>query len=128
MTYRPKNKTIKDANHNIPRDFLRDRCGGYMVAPKAVRGSSLAYTANYRGHKITAHDLSNYGGVLSDWLIEVSNGAAAWCEIKTPDAANEAGSSLTPGEAWLLQNAGIEFRIVTTDAEFEDLLKDLVYE
>jgi hypothetical protein len=128
MTHRPKNATGKDANHSIPRHFLRDRCGGFTIAPKPLRGSSLSYTANYRGHRITAHDMSNYGGVLADWLIESDNGGAAWCEIKTPEAAQEANSGMTKGEQWLYENCGIEFRIVTTDDEFEMLLQDLTNE
>jgi phosphoribosylaminoimidazole (AIR) synthetase len=70
--------------------------------------------------------MSNYGGVIADWLIECSTGAAAWCEIKTPEAALEEQSGMTRGELWLSNNCGIGFVIITTDDEFESFLEDLV--
>lgn len=116
-----------DGNHFIPRDFLRDRCGGYEVAPKSVRGRTLAYTANYRGYGVTLIDMSPYGGILPDWHIEV-NEQAKWIEIKEPEAFRKPDHNLQPGEKWLQRNSQIEFRVIVTDKDFQNLLDEMTEE
>lgn len=130
MKYRPRN-TQGDENHFIPRDFLRDRCGGYTVADKELRGRTMAYTAHYRGLRVLLIDTRNYGGVLPDWHIEVENGRAAWMECKVPEAFRKEdhtlkAGELTAGEAWLMAHAGLPVRIIETDEDFAGLLEELV--
>lgn len=130
MTFRPRN-TSGDGNHFIPRDFLRDRCGGYEVAPREVRGRTMAYTAWYRGLRVLLVDTKNYGGIFPDWHIEVENGRAAWMECKVPEAFRKddhtlKAGELKPGEAWLIEHAGLPVRIIETDEDFAGLLEELV--
>ena len=118
---RPRN-TQKDDNHFIPRDYLRDRCGGYEV----VRfGRTTAYTANFRGYKFILYDLANYGGVFSDWLLEAENGRLKWIEVKTEAAFAQKERGLKPGEKWLQENSNA-FKIVVTDEAFGNLLEYMI--
>lgn len=118
---RPRN-TQKDDNHFIPRDYLRDCCGGYEV----VRfGRTTAYAANFRGYKFILYDMSNYGGIFSDWLLEAENGKLKWIEVKTPKADKQAEHDLTEGEKWLQENSNA-FRIVVTDQGFENMLEYMI--
>lgn len=123
--YRPT-YTAPDANHGIPRDYLHDRCGGFEIAPKGVRGNTLAYTANFRGHKVLLVDTSKQGGIFPDWHIEMDTGAAAWIEVKTPEAYKKEMHSLKPGEIWLRRNAQIQYHIIKDALDFEDLLNELL--
>lgn len=127
MTYRPRTAS-HDENHFIPRDYLRDRCGGYDTAPKEVRGRTMAYTANFRGHRIMAIDTSQYGGVFTDWLIEADNGSVARVEIKTEKSYREKDHGFTAGEMWIYENGGMDFVAVCTDEDFENLLNEMVYD
>lgn len=125
MSYRPKRATGADANHYIPRDYLRDRCGGYAVAPKDVRGSTMAYTANYQGCKVLLIDTSKYGGVFPDWYIETAKGNA-WVEVKTPEAYKAPDLHMTEGEKWMNDNAGSPFYVIKDDESFERILNLLI--
>ena len=126
MSFRPKLVTVHDENHFIPRDFLRDCCGGFNAAPKEIRGSTMAYVANFRGHRVTLIDTSKYGGIFTDWMIETGHGRAARIEIKTEKAYRAADHGFTAGEQWIQSNGGIEFYTVCNDNDFYDLLCDLV--
>ena len=119
MTYRPHRATGADANHFIPRDYLRDRCGGFATAPREVRGSTMAYTANYRGHGILLIDTSKYGGVFPDWYMELDNKKSVWIEIKTPEAMKEKDNGLTDGEKWMRDNGHSKFWIIAGESAFE---------
>lgn len=125
MSYRPQRATGADANHYIPRDYLRDRCGGFQIAPKEVRGSTMAYTANFRGWKILLIDMSKYGGVLPDWYIESARNNA-WVEVKTPEAYKAPDLHLTDGEKWLEHNAAASMFVIKDDEGFEQVLEHLV--
>ena len=123
MSFRPRD-TPKDGNHWIPRDFLRDRCGGFECVK---RGKTRAYVANYQGFQLVLFDTSDMGGVFSDWLIFCTETAKfRWIEMKIPEAFNKQGElkagELKDGEAWL-QNMFPEFRIVSTDEEFEQVIE-----
>lgn len=124
-SYRPQRATGADANHFIPRDFLRDRCGGFEVAPKEVRGSTMAYIANYQGWRVLLIDFSKYGGVLPDWYVETAKGSA-WVEVKTPEAYRVPDLNLTEGEKWMSQNAQSDFHVIKDDETFERILQTLV--
>ena len=123
-SYRPQRATGKgDANHMIVRDYLRDRCGGFITAPKEVRGGSMGYAANYRGHLVTALDLSKFGGLLPDWLV-ACNGRVVLVEIKTPEAYAKINNNLTAGEAWTHEYIGL--RIICADEHVGEILDDLI--
>ena len=124
MSNRPKYATGKDANHDIPRDFLRYACGGFTTAPKELRGKTLAYTANYRGHSVMLIDHSAFGGVLPDYYIEVC-GHVAWVEVKTKEAYQEEDHGMTDGELWMYQNCKVDFYIITDEDEFHALLDEM---
>jgi len=118
--------THKDENHNIVKEFMQYACGGFTVAPKEVRGSTLAYTANFRGYKFIAHDCANIGGVFSDWMVMcVDTGRSRWIEAKTMKAYAAENHSLTPGEKWLMENSGaVEIAVEVEDVQaiFESLI------
>ena len=124
-TRRPRN-THKDENHGIVTDFMKYGCGGFTVAPKELRGDSIAYTANYKGYKFVAIDCANYGGVLVDWLVMCTdNGNTTWIEVKTPEAYAAKEHSVTPGEAWLMMTTGlVEVAVTVEDVQaiFEGML------
>lgn len=127
MSYR-KHFTAKDENHNIVKEFMQYGCGGFTIAPKEIRGKTLAYTANYKGYKFIAHDCANFGGVFVDWLVAcVDNGNTNWIEVKTPEAYKADNHSLTDGEAWLMYNSGMVQVAVTLEdvqAIFEGMLNE----
>lgn len=120
MSYRPQRATGKgDANHMIPRDFLRDRCGGFTVASvKEFGGVVNAYEANYRGHRVAAFDTSKIGGLIPDWIVAVDNAFMLMVEIKTPEAIVTDGHGLTKGEKWLWDNGNCPMIIASTESEF----------
>jgi len=119
--------THKDENHNIVKEFMQYACGGFTVAPKDVRGSTLAYTANYRGYKFIAHDCANIGGVFSDWLVMcVDSGRACWIEVKTPEAYKADDLSLTPGEAWLMFDSGAAVEIAVEVHDVQEIFESLL--
>jgi len=127
---RPQRATGKaDANHFIPRDFLRDRCGGFITAPKkdddgkTVTSSANGYTANYRGYPVAAIDISHYGGLLTDWIISV-DGIMIFVEIKTPEAYQKENNSLTPGEKWTLRHIGLY--VIFDESGFEEMLDSFI--
>lgn len=124
--YRPKRAQGKDSNHAIVRDYFRDRCGGFSVAPKDIRGSTLAYTANFRGVAVVLHDTAPMGGVFTDWLLTCAeSGRYLWLEVKTTGAAKRADNDLTGGEKWL-RDAGAAFRVVVTDEDVEAALEWII--
>lgn len=120
MSFRPS-YTSKDANHFLPRDFLKYACGGY----EAVKfGRYAAYTAFYRGVSFLLIDTSAYGGVMPDWILENRyNGQIRWLEIKTPEAYLNKNHSLKEAELWL-DNKSSNFRIITNDDEMEDVMRE----
>ena len=127
---RPK-RSGKDRNHYIPRNFMENHCDNFSWSPKAVRGSSMAYTANFEGVGLLLIDLSNYGGVLPDWHIETSLGTAAWLEMKDPSAFSVKNhellaGELKPGEKWLMDNCHIPLFIIETEHDFYYALKRLL--
>ena len=122
---RPKYATGYDSNHFIPRDFLRDRCSGFEVEQ---RGKATAYTANYRGVKILLIDLSKFGGVLTDWLIQnCETERFFWLESKTPTAYATKDHDMTHGEKWLY-NAVPNFRFCVTDEDMQIVMDALLNE
>jgi hypothetical protein len=122
---RPRYATGKDENHSIPRDFLKWSCGGFTTAPKEASGKTLAYTANYKGNSILLIDYSAFGGVLTDYYLEVC-GRSAWVEVKTPEAYKEENHGMTAGELWMYKNCKIDFYIITGEDEFRDVLDELI--
>lgn len=119
-TYRPRYKANPDENHNIVLDFLKFQCGGFTVAPREVRGGSMAYTANYHGCPVLAIDTSKYGGIFTDWYVEMAAIRSlnnAWIEVKTEEAYRKPQHDMTPGELWLYHNHKSDFFIVATDAD-----------
>lgn len=119
---RPKYATGTDDNHRIPLEYLRDRCGGF---DDYKNGNTVAYTANYHGYEILLIDLSKYGGVLTDWIIECSEcNRVLWLEVKTPKAYESENHGMTPGELWLYGKVA-NFRFVVTDEDMEEVLKEL---
>lgn len=113
--------TVKDSNHYIPRDYLRDRCGGFEV----VRfGRTLAYCANHQGYRFILFDMSNFGGVYPDWLLTCGR-QMRWLEIKTEAAAKKADHDLTDGEKWLRENSEA-FWVVVTDDAVELIMQQMV--
>ena len=122
---RPKH-TGKDANHWIPRDFLRDRCGGFEVI-QFGKGTPRCYTANYQGAQIILWDTADFGGVWSDWFLYCPfTGKSRWIEIKTAEAFATKDHDMTDGEKWLLHTELLSFRIVVTDNDFSEILEWVV--
>lgn len=120
---RPKYAVNPDDNHRIPVEYLRDRCGGFETRKD---GNTVAYTANFRGYAILLIDLSKYGGVLTDWLIQcVETGKFFWLESKTPEAYRKPNNDRTPGEMWLSGLVG-NFRFCVTDDDMESTLEELI--
>lgn len=123
MSYRPQ-ATHKDANHFIPRDYLRNQCGGFETV---VFGRTYTYTANFRGFAFVLFDMSNYGGVFSDWLLFcMDTGEYRWLEVKTPEAYKTKNHGLKDGEKWLGLTFGEKFVFVVTDDDFENTLEDMI--
>jgi hypothetical protein len=122
---RPKYATGKDENHSIPRDFLQWHCGGFSTAPKEARGKTLAYTANYRGYAVMLIDFSAFGGVLTDYYVEV-NGHSAWVEVKTEEAYLKPQHDMTQGELWLYHNCKVDFYVIKSNEDFSFLLDELI--
>lgn len=126
MTKQRAHYTHKDANHDIVKEFMQYGCGGFTIAPKELRGNTLAYTANYHGHKFLAIDTANYGGVIVDWLVFcVDRETVRWIEVKTPEAYKQPEHSVTAGEAWLMMNSGIvEVAVIVEDVQaiFEGMI------
>lgn len=121
---RPKYATGTDDNHRIPVEYLRDRCGGFE---QHKDGSTVAYTANYQGYEILLIDLSKYGGVLSDWLIQCAEtGKFFWLEVKTNEAYKSKNHGMTPGELWLFGKVK-NFQFCVTDEDMEDILTELIF-
>lgn len=123
---RPTRKANPDANHAIPKEFLRDRCGGFERAPKEVISNAQAYTANFRGHRLLLIDTSHFGGIFTDYMLECDNGRVVRIEIKTQEAYRKADHNFTDGEKWIQENGFIELVPVCTDDDFYNLLCDLV--
>lgn len=122
MTYRPA-YTGKDENHFIPRDFLRDRCGGFE---DFKHGRYVSYTANFRGCPFMLIDTSAFGGTMPDWILErLDNGQVRWLEVKTPEAYLTKKHGLKPAEEWL-QDRSVNFHIVVTDGDMEDIMIAMV--
>lgn len=124
-----------DENHHIPRDYLRDRCGGFEQikirkptgeVDKKATGITTAYRANWRGLLVIIYDLSKTGGIFPDWLIEVE-GKAAWIEVKTEDAYKAKNHSLKAGEILLRDNTELPYFIIANDMMFEQLLETMTY-
>lgn len=121
---RPRYATNLDENHRIPVEYLRDRCGGFEA--KKI-GKAPAYTANYHGYKILLIDLSKYGGVLTDWLIQCpETNKFFWVESKTPEAYAQKDNDVTRGEGWLLSQVK-NFRFCVEDADMEGILRELIF-
>lgn len=121
---RPKFGTGIDKNHRIPLEYLRDRCGGFESHKD---GNTNAYTANYQGYKILLVDLSKYGGVLTDWLIQcVETGKVFWLEVKTTEAYKSKDHGLQPGEKWMFETVK-NFQFVVEDSDMEDILQELIF-
>lgn len=127
MSYRPK-YTRKDENHYCIRDFMKTFCGGYE---ERKDGSTYIYTANYRGHKIIAYDMSNYGGSLVDWLLEsVDFKRFMWVEVKIPetlkkDLSEFRAGTFKPGEEWIMTNS-TSWKVVVDEPDVKDLFAELV--
>lgn len=115
--------TQKDANHHIVTDFMKHQCGGFE---EHKDGRTVAYTANYHGHKFIAHDCANIGGLFSDWHLEcVDTSEARWIEIKTEEAYKAKNNSLQPGEMWLSDNSGL-FVFAVTDEDVLKIFKEML--
>lgn len=122
---RPKYAPNPDQNHRIPVEYLRDRCGGFETRKD---GNTVAYTANYHGEKILLIDLSKYGGVLTDWIIQnCETGKVLWLECKTPEAYAQKNHDMTAGESYLSDNVS-NFCFCVDDGDMENILKELVNE
>ena len=121
---RPRYATAPDKNHRIPVEYLRDRCGGFE-ANKI--GKAPAYTANYQGYKIILIDLSKYGGVLTDWIIQCAEtNRFFWVESKTPEAYAKKDNDVTRGEGWLLSQVN-NFRFCVDDTDMKKILTELIF-
>jgi len=122
MSTRPRYATGTDKNHKIPLEYLRDRCGGFESYKE---GKAPAYTANFRGYKILLIDVSKYGGVLTDWVIQcLDNSRFFWLESKTPEAYKTKDHDMTDGEKWLSNNV-MNFRFCVVDEDMEAILTEL---
>lgn len=117
--HRPKYNPRPDDNHRIPLEYLRDRCGGFSVKRD---GKTAAYTANYRGFRLVLFDLSKFGGVLTDWLIQCTDtNRFFWLECKTPEAFRLKEHDMTDGEKWL--NGTVDnFLFCVKDEDMEFIL------
>lgn len=122
MSYRPA-YTHKDANHFIPRDFLRDACGGY----EAVKfGRYASYTAFYRGVSFLLIDTSAFGGTMPDWILENrDNGVVRWLEVKTEEAYRNKNNGLKEAEMWL-RDKSANFRIVVGDRDMQEIMNEMM--
>jgi hypothetical protein len=123
---RPRH-TNKDLNHHIVRDFMKVFCGGFEDKQD---GRTVAYTANFRGFRFVAHDLANFGGLLSDWLLEcVDTSRFAWLEVKDDRAFKKDGTlgagELKEGEAWLSENSS-NWHIVSSDEDVKEIFESMV--
>lgn len=119
---RLKYSPAPDKNHRIPLEYLRDRCGGFESHKD---GLTNAYTANYRGVKILLIDLSKFGGVLTDWIIEnTETEKMLWIECKTPEAFTQKNHKMTDGEAWLKSHVS-NFRFCVTDEDMQKIMDEL---
>ena len=117
--------THKDKNHFIPRDFLRDRCGGFEVVKF---GRTTAYTANFQGFSFVLFDLSDYGGVFTDWLLFCTDtNKSRWIEVKTPEAYAKKDNDTTDGEKWL-QSLFNTMRFVVKDDDMIDIMEWMTHE
>ena len=124
MPYRPHYATKPDKNHRIPMEFLRDRCGGFETKKD---GNTVAYSANYHGYKMLLFDLSKFGGVLTDWLIQCpETNKFLWLESKTPEAYKLKDHDKTEGEKWLSEQVN-NFRFVVTDDNMQQVLDELIF-
>ena len=113
--------THKDENHFVPRNFLRDRCGGFEVVKF---GRTTAYVANYKGDKFVLFDMSDYGGVFSDWLLCcVPTGKFRWLESKTKEAYKKPNHDATDGELWLMGIFEYEFKFVVDDDDIQEIMQ-----
>ena len=122
---KPVRTASHDANHYIPRDFLRDICGGFEVTKI---GLTIAYTANFRGNRIVLIDFSAVGGVVGDWHIEcVETMRYSWVEVKTPEAYAMKDHNLKPGEMWLRDNSG-SWKMIVFNYDMEELMNWLTDE
>ena len=125
MTGRLRYGAKVDANHGVPREFLRDRCGGFVAEQV---GGSWTYTANYRGCRFLLLDLSKFGGALTDWLIQcLDNDRFFWLESKTPEAYRQKNHDMTAGELWLFGKVK-NFRFVVTDEDMQGAMDELINE
>lgn len=122
MPHRPKYNPNPDDNHRIPLEYLRDRCGGFETKRD---GKTVAYFANYQGHLIILFDLSKFGGVLTDWLIQCAdNNRFFWIESKTMEAFRQKEHKMTDGEKWL--NGTVKnFRFCVEDNDMDGILWEL---
>ena len=123
---KPIRVSSHDANHYIPRDFLRDRCGGFET--HEIRKGVFCYTARYKGFTILLRDTSAYGGVMLDWEIECfEKQRAAHLEVKTPEAFRGKDNGMRPGEKFMFLNSSL-FRFVVDDDNMQQTLDWLVAE
>ena len=116
---KPKFASSHDDNHYIPRDFLRDRCGGFE---SHKQGKSIAYTANYRGYALTLFDMSECGGYMTDWLLAADNGKMVFIEVKTQKAYDKENHDMTIGEQWTYRNGGAPVLFVVEDKDMQEIL------
>lgn len=124
---RPK-QIKKDANHWIPRDFLRDRLGGFETV-QFSKGTPRAYTANYQGFRVVLFDTADFGGVWSDWLLFCLD-TEAYCilEVKTEEAYKKKDNDMTEGERWLFSLFKNRFRLIVTDEDMRGVMDELIAE
>ncbi len=122
---RPK-KTKKDSNHWIPRDYLRDRCGGFETV-QFSGGTTRAYTANYIGNRFLLFDTADFGGVWSDWfLINLETMDFRVLECKTEEAHRQKNHNMTDGEQWLSEVFDERFCILVTEEDIEKILDNMI--
>ena len=123
MTYRPRYNTKPDKNHSIPMEYLKYCCGGFEDTKD---GNTICYTANYKGYSVLLFDLSKFGGVLTDWLIQCAdNNRFFWLESKTPEAYRLKDNDKTNGEKWLSERVS-NFRFCVEDLDMEKILQELI--
>lgn len=122
---RPKYNPSPDKNHSLPMEYLRDRCGGFESHKD---GLTVAYTANYRGYPILLIDLSKFGGVLTDWIIQSpETDKTVWIECKTAEAYEKPDHDMTDGEKWLYAKTRL-FTFCVIDEDMESILEFLINE
>ena len=122
--------TPKDDNHKIVTDFMRYVCGGVEIAPKEVRGRTVAYTSNYHGEKFLLMDTADFGGVFPDYILtNIESGQVAYLEVKEPGAFRKDGTlpdyELKPGEKWL-RDTGALWKIIVTDDDVRAIFDELL--